>query len=90
MTGYETYLSGPRWRLPAGTIRRLVIDVNAALRKRRLLPVRLVYERRETGLLEATLFFRVEGDELSLRFFAYAFGRIVEMNNSPVPMQGFV
>jgi hypothetical protein len=60
MTGY---ISGPRWRLPAGTIRRFVIDMG--------LPVKLLSEHRETSGVTATIFYEIEGDEIAVSTFVH-------------------
>lgn len=51
---WETYITGSRWQLREGTIRRGVIDSGCN--------VKLVYEQRVTSFMNATIFFKVEGD----------------------------
>lgn len=52
---WETYLEGPRWALPEGTIRKGIIDCGLHGK------VELVYEQRTTSLTRATIFFKVQG-----------------------------
>ena len=58
---YESYISGPRWRLPEGTIRKGIMDTG--------LNVHLDYEQRVTSLTRATVFFRIYGAEDQVRAF---------------------
>lgn len=68
----ETYIEGPRWALPEGTVRKMVMDVRG---------VTLDYERRVTGLLTATIFFKVRGGERGLIVFRDAFLRAIKEAN---------
>lgn len=70
----ESYIEGPRWALPEGTIQKFILDCDAR-------PIKLIYERRSTTLLRATIFFKVEGPEVYLIAFKKVLERTLDEYN---------
>jgi hypothetical protein len=73
---WETYVSGPRWRLPEGSIRRAVIDSG-------LQTVDLLYEQRVTSLMQASIFFKITGEDDEVREFREMIDSAVRIANGP-------
>lgn len=67
----ESYIEGPRWALPAGTVRKFAMNFR----------LKMDYERRETSLIQATIFFKVHGRVADLERFQKAFQQAVAEHN---------
>ena len=93
---WESYITGPRWALRDGTIRKGVIDwthdgqqwVHGTEHAELIGPWRLDldYERRTTGIVTATIFFKVTGKRWCVEVFQTAVRDAIRQYNVVVPV----
>jgi hypothetical protein len=80
----DCYLEGPRWRLPASTLHRDIIDHNAMLNGLGLPGVEILDAREFTTLTRRTLVFRLRGPRYSVDTFIEALDEMVRANHGGV------
>lgn len=88
IVSWETYMTGPRWALRDGTIRKGLLDLASEVSGAGLegWQLDLVYEQRVTSLATATVFFKVTGKRWCVHEFKQAVEDAAARNNLPCPV----